>query len=204
MRKKAKNPLMLAYIFFLVIALLYHVVADMVDFEFEAWQRIIVAVTIASYAFSLGSLRKSTIKYQEMHLKLLNEYLPLVKKLKKKESAVLSEGTDKDELLQLSSKTIENTTKLISDTESAIEKNEKNAFALDVIGYLMFFCIMVFDAVFTWFYSSQDTYTVLAFLLILIKEYVESSREDRYNNLFNALVGNVQETIKKLEEQENG
>ena len=58
MNKSPQKPLLLAYIIFLFIALGYHFIADLMGWQFSTWKSIVVAATIASYAFSMSSLIK--------------------------------------------------------------------------------------------------------------------------------------------------
>lgn len=62
---------MLAYIIFLLICVVYYYASTVFKFEFSEWNRIVVAVTISSYFFSMSTLYKydyETTKREARHL----------------------------------------------------------------------------------------------------------------------------------------
>lgn len=201
---KQKNPLMLAYIIFLIIALVYYAVAYIFHFEFHSWESIIVAATIASYAFSLSSISKCLLKQNQQYSELLNRYLELSKKQQKIENTVLSDCENKEKILQNGKEIIDNTIKLISLTDKEVRKNERISFLLDVGGYLVFFCIICFNTLCNVFCPIQDVFTLLAFVIILIVEYIEKVITTKYEEIFNILIKNTQDTIQHLEDENNG
>lgn len=201
---KQKNPLMLAYIIFLIISLIYYAVAYIFKYEYRTWDSIIVAATIASYAFSLSSISKCLLKQNQQYNELLNQYLSLSKKQHKIEAESLSEGKTREYLLQNGKEIINNTIKLISYTDKEVRKNEKISFWLDVSGYLVFFCIICFDTLCNAFYPIQDIFTLLAFIIILIVEYIEKVITTKYEEIFKILIKETQDTIQHLEDENNG
>lgn len=208
MNKSPQKPLLLAYIIFLFIALGYHLVADAVGWQFSTWESIVVAATIASYAFSMSSLVKFFAKKNRTYLQLLNQYLDLAKQLRRTEVNVVAECSDKEKLLESGKDIIQTTINFISSLEEQINRNDKISFAFDVAGYLVFFCILSFNAIFNFFYPMQEFFTLVAFIIILTIEYIESVQAVKYENIFNILIKNTQDTIDNLksrnEESHNG
>ena len=77
-------------------------------------------------------------------------------------------------------------------------------FWLDVAGFLVFFCIMAFDGIFVFFAKSLDWYTLLAFIVMLFVEYMESTKVSLYDELCKSSVDNLKEILTLMEEKENG
>lgn len=201
MNKSPQKPLLLAYIIFLFIALGYHSIAGLMGWQFSTWESIVVAATIASYAFSMSSLIKFFAKKNRTYLQLLNQYLDLAKQLRKTEVNVVSECANKEKLLESGEDIIHTTINFISSLEKQIRKNDKISFAFDVAGYLVFFCILSFDAIFNFFYPMQEFFTLVAFIIILTIEYIESVQSVKYENTFNILIKNTQDTINNLKKR---
>ena len=208
MSKTHQNPLLLAYIIFLFIALNYRIVAYLLGWQFSTWGSIIVAATIASYAFSMSSLIKFLAKKNRTYLQLLNQYLDLSKQLRKKEANVVAECADKEKLLESGENIIHQTVNLISSLEKQVGRDDKISFAFDVSGYLVFFCILSFNVIFDFFYPMQEFFTLVAFIIIFLIEYIESIQSVKYENTFNILIKSTQDTIDHLknknEEANNG
>ena len=198
MNKKPQKPLLLAYIIFLIIALGYHSVAEIMGLKFSTWENIVVAATIASYAFSMSSLIKFFCKKNRTYLQLLNQYLGLAKQLRDAEKTAIVECPDKEKLLENGKDIVHTTIDLISFLEKQIKRDDKIAFVFDVLGYLLFFCIISFDAIFNHFYPMQEVFTLIAFIIILIIEYIEFVQSEKFENVFNTLIKNTQDTIEYL------
>lgn len=204
--QKTQKPLMLAYIIFLFVSIIYYAVSSIVGFEFQEWQRVVVAATISSYAFSVSSGYKFIVRSKNNLLNFLKERLELLKQLHIKESVIFigeenneQLNKEKEELLKLNQESIKNVTDAISNREKSIQKNTKTAFCYDVIGYLLFFCIFAFQPVYNFFKSSQETYTLFAFIMILIVEYVESTYTVKFEENYKQLNTQIKETLNKVE-----
>ena len=56
---KHKNTMKIAYIIFLILCAIYHIVADIFNLDFSSWDKIVCATTIASCIFAMASSKKS-------------------------------------------------------------------------------------------------------------------------------------------------
>ena len=171
-----KNAIKIAYIIFLIICAVYHIIADIFHLEFEAWERLVCAATIASYFFSGASSNKTILSITEKLKKSLedsNKELIMIKKEREQFPEKYIDSKYKEEYL-----------------DDAIEKNEKTlqklnkknnwTFRLNVIGFLAFFCIFAFTGVYRFFANSQEFFTLLAFILILVAETYEEFFMNNY------------------------
>ena len=75
---------------------------------------------------------------------------------------------------------IEDLELIIAEDKDVIEKcekenlkNRRNIFLLNTLGYLVFFCILTFKYIYQFFEDSQDFYTLLAFVIILLTDAYE-------------------------------
>ena len=122
----------------------------------------------------------------------------LAKQLRDAEKTAIVECPDKEKLLENGKDIVHTTIDLISFLEKQIKRDDKIAFVFDVLGYLLFFCIISFDAIFNHFYPMQEFFTLIAFIIILIIEYIESVQSEKFENVFNTLIKNTQDTIEYL------
>ncbi len=189
---------MLAYIIFLFVSILYYVICLIFGFEFQEWQRIVVAATIASYAFSISSGYKFLARLNANLLEFSKERLELLKQLHTKKIAIFAEG-DKDEPLNLNHPVIKNIVTSIEKREQLLQKNTKTAFWYDVVGYLLFFCVFAFRPIYEVIKSLQEGLTLLAFIMILLVEYVESTYAAKYEENYKEFNTQIKETIKQFE-----
>ncbi len=197
---KTQKPLMLAYILFLIISLLYHGVSSVLGIEFLAWERILVATTIASYFFTCSSASKFFVKIDTNTLNFANEHLKLFKQLRKKEETSHVDEEDKKALLESGQEVIDCTTKIIIDTEKNIRKHTRQSFWCDVIGYLLFFCIITMSPIYNFLIPAEEVVTLTAFILILLIEYVESTYVVRVETAQQALIENAKSSLKFFDE----
>ncbi len=197
---KSQKPLMLAYILFLIVSLIYHAISSIFGFEFLAWDRILVATTIASYAFSCSSASKFFIKIDTNTLDFAKKHLELSKQLKCKEQESIVEKEKKKAILESGQQVIDCTIDIILKTEKDIKKRVKQAFWCDVIGYLMFFCIITISPIYVFLASGEEIFTLIAFVLILLIEYAESTYVIKIENSHEALLNSVKSSIKHIDE----
>lgn len=169
---KSKKPLMLAYIIFLCICTIYHLFAKFLNWEFLMWEPILVGVTIASYFFSISSIYKSMINQEEQLITFLNEEKQKAIHIYEKEKELIDDEK-RVELLK-DNDFLEDTNKLISETEKTLSKNKRASFRFDVIGFLVFFCIITFPQINQYFAQLQETFTITAFIGVLLTEYAET------------------------------
>ncbi len=197
---KTQKPLMLAYILFLIISLLYHGVSSVLNIEFLAWERILVATTIASYFFTCSSACKFFVKIDTNTLNFANEHLKLSKQLRNKEENALVDEENKKALLKSGQEVIDYTTKIIMDTEKSIRKHTRRSFWYDVIGYLLFFCTITISPIYNFLIPAEEVVTLTAFVLILLIEYVESTYVAKVETAQQALLDGVKSSLKFFDE----
>ena len=198
MDKRPQKPLLLAYIIFLIVALIYHIVADAIDLQFAMWERIVLAATISSYFFAMSSLLKFFKKRDSTYLELLGQYFDLAKELKKTEADVIADCETKEKLLKNGESIVDETLTIISSLKSKIRKDDTASFVFDVLGYLVFFCILSLTPIFKFFYPVQEFYTLLAFIIILTTEYIETVQSIKYEGIFKTLITDTQNVIDEL------
>lgn len=201
---KNQKPLMLAYILFLLISVFYYMASRIWNFEFSTWERIVVATTIASYSFALASMPKYMYKLNKRHIDLLTEYLLLAKKLHEKEEETFPEGADKDFVLSNGKDIIDKTATLILKKEKSCKKCESLSFLLDASGFLLFFCVFGFEFIFNIFVQVQEIWTLWAFIIILIVDYLEAMQANKYEEIYTVLIKSTKDTLIKLEGKQNG
>ena len=173
--KKQQQPLMLAYIIFLVICCVYHFVSDIFDLEYPIWERVVVAATLASYFFSLSSACKSVVKFADL---TLDCYLRIDMSLYRTfDSSDEAEEKADTELM------IEKNADRLVEIKKEKRKYEQRAFVLDVLGFLVFFIIMAFDFVFLILSNTQELVTLMAFIIILLMEYLEGIFIENFNKV---------------------
>ena len=194
--KNQRKPLMLAYIIFLIVCVFYNMIAKYLDWDFQMWNPILVGVTVASYFFTLSSNIKNLINRDKELLDFLIE-----EKRKIKEILVKEETLDKKESEPLAKINNEYLAELEGDikkTAKGIKKIGQKAFALDVVGYLVFFCIIVFPEINRFFLSSQDTITMTAFVAVLLNEYIDNIFDERFTKRKNKISTETNKLLDKI------
>ena len=205
MRKtQSQQPLMVAYIIFLCVCGGYYIVSGIFKLEFPVWQRVVAAATIASYFFSLCSMPKLTAKMARKQLDSISDENMLYRKILQKEKKLhTDEGKPTKIAEYIDCHLTENQQEAIK-AQKEIDKTGKKVFWLDVAGFLVFFCIMAFDGIYSFFAKSLDWYTLLAFILMLFVEYFESTKVSLYDELCKSSVDSLREILALLEEKEHG
>lgn len=208
MNKKTKaklllsNPLMLAYLLFLCICAFNYILCSITKSHFPMWSRIIVAVTISSYGFSLSSITKSSIRIGENAISMVYEtkkyLLELYRHEKTSDSAYSIELTEDIKII------LSETDDIIASFQMEQRKSNKSVFWSDTLSFLAFFCIMSFEWVYKIFQSSQEFLTLLAFVLLIGVEYFEPVILKTLIENNNNTIQKVQSMIDDLEEKRNG
>lgn len=202
--KRVQKPMMLAYIIFLGVCIVYHLVASICNLEFFSWNRIILAATIASYFFSLSSLDKMIIKQEKSNAETFCEELVVLKRIYAKEKKLAEGKKDEPEMLRQIENAIEEDKKKIEDGHKTLIKSEKAAFREDVLGFLAFFCIISFEGIYKFFTPFQDLCTLGALLMMITMEYIESTKLLYYEELKKKALESTKELLALLEEKTNG
>ena len=204
MRKtQSQQPLMVAYIVFLCICGGYYIVSGIFKLEFPVWQRVVAAATIASYFFSLCSIAKVTLKMDKRNLDNISDENILYAKILRKEKNLHVEEEKSTRIAEYISRNLTKNQQDAIKIQTNIEQTEKKVFWLDVVGFLVFFCIMAFDWIFSFFAKSLDWFTLLAFIVMLFVDYMESTKVSLYDELCKSSVNNLKEILTLMEEIDN-
>lgn len=198
---KSQKPMMLAYIIYLIFCVIYHAISNSLNFSFPMWERILVATTIASYAFSLVSLPRTMIKMEKTLMDFYNGYGEILRKI-----ALLEKEQGGDSKLNIREdvhKELVDNNESIIKRKKSIGKKEFYAFILDVCGYLIFFCIISFDGLFRFFEASQELYTMYAFIILMIVNYVETTMFVAFEAKYKEFISSKNELIELLEKELN-
>ena len=157
---------MIAYILFLFICVVYHIISCVFNLEFLVWERIIAAATIASYAFTLSSSPKMMSRTDKKQIAYVEQEIELLQKIQKAKISIPFICDDID-------KKISDNRNEVLKCKKNILKQDRNAFLLEVAGFLIFLCILSFNGLFIFLKGMQEICTLIAFLLILVLEFVE-------------------------------
>lgn len=196
---KPQKPLMLAYIVFLIICIVFYPVSEILDLNFSRWDNIIVAATIASYAFTLSTMPKLILRLENTHLSYIKEDSNILKKIQKKVNESFNETESSNELIEEINSEIKTNDNDIEKCEKAIKRCTKISFWLDTIGFIIFFCILTFDWLYSRFAKSQEIYTLCAFIIIMIVEYFETTKVANYECKYKELISKKTELLELLE-----
>ena len=202
--KKTQKPMMLAYLIFLFICICYYMVSGIFGLEFAAWNRVVVAATIASYFFSLGSMDKLLVKLETTNINGFEEEMLLLKKIQNKERELPVDLQMKQELLSEMDQWIKETDASVMQGRKELRKHERKAFWNDVLGFLVFFCIIVFDFLYKFFSISQEVYTLAAFVVVIAIEYLESTKIAFYEEIRRNTIDKTKAIYTRLEDLNNG
>ena len=180
MKKSSVFELKFAYILFLMVCAIYHIVAGIFNLEFEAWERIVCAATIASYFFSIASAKKSMCT-------LASKINGAIKSSRKNYIEIKSEMMANPDKHVDSALSVDDLEKIIAEDDEVTKKFDKEcckqqkwAFVLNATGFLVFFLILTFRGIYGLFDTSQDFFTLLAFVLILFVDTFEEFWMNKY------------------------
>lgn len=203
-KSQPQKPLMLAYILFLCVCFIANIFNGVLNFHFSAWPKIVVAATIASFFFSGSSIPKMNAKMMRnarSSAMKQNEIYTQICKHKEKLCSITSEG---QKIYDYAEKTKTEVAGKIEYSKDAITAADKRAFRWDVLGFLVFFCILTFDGLYAYFEASQDVYTLLAFIVVLGVDYLESTFIKKYEDQAAEAVSVLNEFLTILEGIDNG
>ena len=205
MRKiQSQQPLMVAYIIFLCICGGYYIVSGIFKLEFPVWQRVVAAATIASYFFSLCSVYKVTVKMAKRNLDNILDQNMLYKKILQKEKKLHTDEGKLTKIAEYINCLLTENQQDAAKAQNEIDKAGKTVFWLEVAGFLAFFCILSFDGIYAFVAKSLDWYTLLAFIIMLFVEYMESTQVSLYDEMCKSSVDKLNEILTLMEEKENG
>lgn len=185
------DPLMLAYMLFIFICVNWHIVCRVTGIDFEMWNKIIIAVTMSSYFFSINAINRSTInlseKIKQMHYESRAILQSMIEEFTVYESLLPKEL--KETQNQLSQELKECETEIRKEI-SSVCKRRKISLVIDVLGYLAFFMILGIDGFSNLFVNATDIITLMAFFTVLFVDYSEkimlAKSEERSSNIKNS------------------
>lgn len=187
---KRNDIFLFSYIAFIIICLVVRSLG-----EYESWQAIVSAVAISSSLFTCGEYFSIYANYFFRHcnadeefvksircrnLDTRQEIIKLCDTLAKTNIEGLETSEDIKNFTQVSNGTIRFES-FLDDYENKIssDRNKQKAYNIiantfKVAAFLAFLCIIAFPVLAEGMYAVQDIVSVLAFLLILISQYVSS------------------------------
>ena len=195
MKNKTSNILMLAYILFIFVSLFTrHLYAQ------SKWNYIVTAITATSWLLVLSdvldlgadvlsdSLNRIKPKLESYYYgirdnKKLNDCLndPLVDKYGNATGQTIGQALD----------TLEGYAKSSLDTLRKEEKTKKAFIIVSSIiklgGFVLFFCILLFNPLFEYFYSKLDGMTVMSFGTILAGQFGANRLKEMIDDIEKAL-----------------
>ena len=201
---KPQKPMMLAYIGFLFVCIIYYLISYIFGFEFVVGKRIVAAATIASYFFTLASMDKLNMKQEIINTEFFEKELQLLKKIREKEQKLVDDIQMKQDLLISMDDWISELTKITESSHKAIRKHEHKALWNDVVGFLLFFCIVAFDFLYAFFANTQEIYTLAAFAGVVAIEYLETTIMAQHEEKRRNTAERLQNMYARLEELDNG
>ena len=189
-----QKPLMLAYISFIGVCCVWYIICQIIGWGFENWNKIVVAVTLASYFFSISSIEKLKYKQEERNKELFTDEINLCKRMKKaltkEKDAIISKSIDE---------LIEDCNTSLLQTNDTIYKFQQSAFVWDALGYLLFFVVLGIDGVYKQLSVFTEFVTLLAFMVILLVDYLESAIMVNYEERRKAIRHRSIKTLETLE-----
>lgn len=225
---KRNEMFMLSYIIFLIVCCIARLLGCL-----PAWAKIVTATTISSGLFAIAEfLFAAASDYREMNKNMIefaNRFKPKVKLFKE---IMSSFNVKKDVFYEIFKNRIEPDVwkKFISSQqenfslarefvdiiddkvpsrELKIERYEKAGNIITVIGFLLFFCIIVFDPLAEKSILIQDYLTVISFATILISQYFSSKHReklsensamfDRVNKICDSWLENIRSTDELMQ-----
>lgn len=200
---KPKNPMMAAYLIFLLICAIWQGVCEFLGTDFTNWRQLITAVTISSYFISFNSVFTTGQKLNQKLLIAFKESVGLLEyalKYDKLFDIVQYNPTCYEEVETL----IEHEKDSITNLEKSLSKIEFWIFVCTLLSFLVFFCVITFNGIFLFFEKSQDLYTLIAFIIVLFADYIETNIVDQFDEKLNELKDLTEKTSNMLEEKRNG
>lgn len=185
---KRTNIFLLSYVIFIFLCL-----AVKSCWDYPMWNTIVAAITVASWMFAYADL----LKIQSLGLKRIaqeqleySDYVAFeIEKLKGANSKRLqTSNSQKDESHRWIKTTNEALSELENNCNNMSKYTKKNlrgssimycvSLLLTIIGFIMFFSVIVFQPITEWVITNQDHMTVVAFGLILLSQFLEGALDD--------------------------
>jgi len=168
--KNKQNALFIAYIIALCLGIIYRISClCFTQFQFPLWDRFVVSVTASTWVFSLADMIKTKSEiseYIDLKADLLNEKTEyMMSKQLRMINEVLNEedaGIDENETI---SKALGQAVEDNSTCEAGT--SDKIGYILDIIGFVIFLGVFIFDKLFEVLFQVQDIITMIAFVIVL-------------------------------------
>lgn len=195
--RENKNTIMIAYIIFIGITILVYLLSLFLHFEFEAWNKIVTAVTISSYYFAIANTFKSRINtYQNIATHFVGIKSITKSFIEDLENNHITPSENKKAFVSNCKAILEE----ISEKEKQLDKSIKHETrcftAFSILGFIMFFMIMCFDRLYSLFEPKQDFYTILAFVVILTSDYYIEIANNKIHNYFDGIINKAEDLMR--------
>ena len=185
---------MLAYIIFLIVAIVYKIICYSNKQSFEAWDRLIVATTLSTYCFSCGEIFKTIYNlaadFKEKTHELENRVNCLITSLNKQKEV--------DSVLQLKANELRKTITETVEKENFTLNYFKHAYNMVyVVGFVVFFCVSIMDIIKVSSYD-LEIMVMAAFVAMLFADYMYDVLKRKNDKKF-AKLNEAFDTIIELE-----
>ena len=222
---KRNDMFMLAYIIFMVIA-----VVTRIFFDYQMWKPLVAAITCSSWMFAVADhyllvsneVLKLTSKQKELMEYALKQYtktataidnrIESLNNSRNKDSATSSINNELEYLFKTKSNLSfcqNGYSKMEKTLNSIINKNKKHqqeARIYTVVGFLLFFCTITFEPISSFAIKIQDLLSVLAFTMILFTNYSTVQKRDAWMEIEEThyAMNNAIDLIRESFEKEYG
>lgn len=193
MKSEHKQPLMLAYIIFLIISIIYYCFSKLIGYSFEAWENIVAAATIASYYFTFASGCLLHKRINHFHIQYLHKSITYIEEIEKDPSTI-----NNLELVALAKEEKRNINNEITKKTKATIATTVSTFSYQVLGFLSFFCVLTINPLSEFIKTFQDVFTLAAFALLMVLEYIESTKMKDFEEGMKEYCKSKEDTIALL------
>ena len=203
---KRTNIFMLAYIVFIFLCAWIKPIYD-----FPMWERIVIAITTASWAFAISDCCLSISSLQkeiyETHNPLVDTARFRINQIKEHILKRQSEEPDESaiEIVDSCKKRCENLLGVISKMNKTSKIFEIVSIVITFFAFLLFLCTLSFDPVYNFFFVRQEGFTVLSFGMILLAQFLTNIGSDYINNIkkeFAAILNGWEALLHSYETEE--
>ena len=181
---KRNNYFMIAYILFIGFCIIGRLFV-----EYESWGRLVAAVTCSSWFFAVADSHLSVVEYMQKHIDIttyaksnLKSIDTIIQGLHKRIAKMNTEPEDNEKSISDGEQLIKDLEKMklyFQDKEAEIAQDQKKvkrssfwSKLFTVAGFFTFFLIMTFNVIARIAEESQDFLTVVAFVSILLTQYL--------------------------------
>ena len=203
--KNDRYSLVVAYIVFLILSVFVYFASMIFKFNYSVWKQIVAAATVASYFFSMAGFLKAQVGVHKRIISscenLINLYIKQDEVFRKTVGGlkkVASEKCAAEEIEAAYTSTVDAAKKLIEYNSSKIKRSERYVFGCNTLGFLFFFCIVIFDVIYVKISNFQDLLTLLAFIVVLISDYMSEYASEKFSECFENLCSQTQENVNSL------